>query len=287
MRFIKLFSLLLVVFTTLNGCEAKIPNAKTETFKVWGNCGMCKKTIEKAVAIKKEAKGVWNQDTKMILLTFDSTKTNADALLKRIASVGYDNDKFIAPDEAYNKRPECCHYERKPLPISKVEVKEVVKQDIQKETVKATPAIEINTNQLKKVFDNYFAIKNALVKADSKTASAKAKELLATINAVKMENLTAEEHTVWMKVKDNLANDTKNIQENKDVEKQRTYFTTLSKNMYALVKVSKQATTTYYQHCPMYNDGKGANWLSTEKEIKNPYYGSQMLNCGSVEETIK
>jgi hypothetical protein len=37
----------------------------------------------------------------------------------------------------------------------------------------------------------------------------------------------------------------------------------------------------------MYNNGKGADWLSKEKEIKNPYYGSQMLNCGSVEETIK
>jgi len=37
----------------------------------------------------------------------------------------------------------------------------------------------------------------------------------------------------------------------------------------------------------MYNDGKGANWLSTENGVKNPYYGSQMLNCGKTIETIK
>jgi len=61
----------------------------------------------------------------------------------------------------------------------------------------------------------------------------------------------------------------------------------LSKNMYELIKVSKSETPVYYQHCPMANDGKGANWLSKENAIKNPYYGSQMLTCGSIVETIK
>ena len=102
-----------------------------------------------------------------------------------------------------------------------------------------------------------------------------------------MENLTTEEHTVWMKVNNDLAFDAGHIQESKDAEHQRSHFSTLSKNIYSLIKVSKQTTTTYYAHCPMYNNGKGANWLSSEKEIKNPYYGSQMLTCGSVEETIK
>jgi hypothetical protein len=57
--------------------------------------------------------------------------------------------------------------------------------------------------------------------------------------------------------------------------------------MYALMKVSKQETPTYYQFCPMANDGKGANWLSKENAVKNPYYGNQMLTCGKVVETIK
>jgi hypothetical protein len=61
----------------------------------------------------------------------------------------------------------------------------------------------------------------------------------------------------------------------------------LSENMYALIKVSKTETPTYYQFCPMANDGKGANWLSKENAVKNPYYGSQMLTCGKVVETIK
>ena len=113
MNYIKNLAILLVAFTLLIGCEAKIENAKTETFKVWGNCSMCKETIEKAANINGEAEGKWNKDSKMFLLTYDSTKTNADAILKRVADVGYDNDKYGASDESYAKRPKCCHYKRK------------------------------------------------------------------------------------------------------------------------------------------------------------------------------
>jgi hypothetical protein len=144
-----------------------------------------------------------------------------------------------------------------------------------------------DVSQLKAVFDNYFAVKDALVKTDGNTSSTKAKELLTAINAVKMDKLTTEEHTVWMKVMKDLAFDTEHIEETKDAGHQRDHFTSLSKNMYALIKVSKQETTIYYQNCPMYNDGKGANWLSKESTIKNPYYGSQMLSCGKTVETIK
>ena len=53
------------------------------------------------------------------------------------------------------------------------------------------------------------------------------------------------------------------------------------------MKASKLKNAIYYQHCPMANDGKGANWLSKEEEIKNPYFGSMMLSCGKTIETLK
>ena len=99
--------------------------------------------------------------------------------------------------------------------------------------------------------------------------------------------MTTEEHTVWMKVMKDLAFDAEHIAETKDVGHQRDHFTSLSDNIYKLIKVSKQETSVYYQHCPMFNDGKGANWLSKENAIKNPYYGSSMLSCGKTTETIK
>ena len=57
--------------------------------------------------------------------------------------------------------------------------------------------------------------------------------------------------------------------------------------MYELIKVSKHTEIIYYQQCPMYNDGKGANWLSKESVIKNPYFGSMMISCGKTVETLK
>ena len=90
-----------------------------------------------------------------------------------------------------------------------------------------------------------------------------------------------------MKVMKELTANAEKIAASKDVAKQREIFALLSKNMYELVKVSKQETPVYYQHCPMYNNGKGANWLSKENIVKNPYYGSKMLSCGKTVETIE
>ena len=72
---------------------------------------MCKETIETAAHKKGEAKAEWDKDTKIVSLTFDSAKTNADAILKRIAYSGYDNLKFLAPDDVYAKLPDCCQYD--------------------------------------------------------------------------------------------------------------------------------------------------------------------------------
>jgi hypothetical protein len=102
-----------------------------------------------------------------------------------------------------------------------------------------------------------------------------------------MNKLSAQEHTAWMKVMKDLAANAASISTSKDVAKQRNGLAALSGNIYELAKVSKQAVPVYYQHCPMYNGGKGANWLSKENVIKNPFYGSQMLSCGSTVETIK
>ena len=282
MKSIKLL-MAMCVSLSFTACNAQIKNAKTTTVKIYGNCGMCESTIEKAGNIKKVAEVDWNKDTKLASITYDSTKTNQDEILKRIALAGYDSDKFLAPDDVYAKLPECCLYERVNKPVAKAEPKTET-HDHSSHTA-STEMQEVN--QLKSVFENYFALKDALVKSDGNLASAKAKELLNALNAVQMNKLSNEEHTVWMKVMKDLIFDTEHIEETKDVGHQRDHFNTLSDNMYQLLKVSKQETPTYYQHCPMANKGKGANWLSKENAIKNPYYGSQMLTCGSTVETIK
>lgn len=280
-----------VVLLSTTACQSQISNAKTETVKVFGNCGMCETTIEKAANKKKISKADWNVDTKMASITYDSKKTTLDAVLKNIALSGYDNQSFLAPDAAYNKLPDCCKYDREKKQVAVItqpakDTKNHMQNHGNHQHDGMNNATQ-ETNQLTVVFDNYFALKDALVKTDGNTASAKAKDLETAINAVKMDKLPMNVHTIWMKVLNDLKEDAEHINGTKDISHQRDHFMSLSKNMYELIKVAKPAETVYYQFCPMANDGKGANWLSKESGVKNPYYGSQMLTCGKTVETIK
>jgi hypothetical protein len=137
------------------------------------------------------------------------------------------------------------------------------------------------------VFDNYFAVKDALTKNDSKTAAAKATALQKSIMAVPMDKMSSAQHDLWMKVHKALQADAGKIVGTTKLEQQRANFASLSGNMQQLVKAFNPDGTVYVQHCPMFNKNKGANWLSREKTIKNPYYGPAMLSCGSTVETIK
>lgn len=269
--------IIILLSSTLSGCEAQVKNTKTTSAKVYGNCEMCQKTIETAAYKKGIARGEWNKDTKTLSLTFDSTKTNTDELLKLVAYAGYDNEQFFAPDEAYAKLPECCQYERPKKGTTSI---------TQQSSTNNTAVSQINS-PLSEVFSAYFALKDALTKDDGSTAAAKAKELYKAIDAAKMDAMKPEQHTVWMKYQQKLSYDAEHIKGVTETEHQREHFVSLSKNMYEVMKVFKADVPVYYQHCPMANDGKGADWLSLEEKISNPYMGKQMPTCGKTIETIK
>ena len=278
-----------IIVLLSNTAIAQIKNATTEQVKIYGNCGMCETKIEKAGNIKKIANVDWNHETQMATLTYDAKKTNQDEILKRIALVGYDSDKFLAPDDVYNNLHGCCQYDR----VAKVPVKEDNKTTASSEDHSNHNHSEMITtevqkdNQLKVIFDNYFLLKDALIASDGTKTALASKELLTAINNVKMDKLEMESHMVWMKVVNTIKEDAEHIADTKDVKHQRDHFTTLSKDIYSLIKASKYETPVYYQFCPMFNDGKGANWLSKENAVKNPYYGSMMLSCGKTVEIIK
>ncbi|MFH6997418.1 DUF3347 domain-containing protein [Flavobacterium sp. FlaQc-57] len=274
----------ITILLSIVSFAAPIKNAKVINAKIYGNCEMCKTTIEKAGNIKNIVSVNWDENTKIAAITYNQKKTNQDEILKRIALAGYDSEQFLAPADAYAKLPKCCQYERTnkvavPMKESKMDME---KMDHSQHTTAVRPDAQ-QDSPFKTIFDNYFELKDALVKTDSKTTAIKSKELLTAINAVKMDNLKPKEHTAWMNVMKSLATDAKNISETQDIKKQRESFKSLSKNTYDLIKTTNQPQPVYYNHCPMVD----ANWLSKESGIKNPYYGSQMLSCGSTIETIK
>lgn len=286
----KIWMIVIVLLSSVSSF-AQISNSQTETVKIYGNCDMCKATIEKAGNIKKVAAVAWNEKTKMAEITYNSKETNTDEILKRIALAGYDNEKFLAPDDVYAKLPECCHYDRALKPVAKSHGHNAPAQNEHSahnhaEMGHTKEMAKQNATELKAVFDNYFLLKDALVKTDAGAASSNAAQLAKAIKAVEMTKLSTGEHTVWMNVMKELTANTEKVAEAKDISKQREGFVLLSKSMYDLAKVSKQDVPVYYQHCPMYNNGKGANWLSKQSAIKNPFYGAQMMTCGSTVETI-
>jgi len=90
----------------------KVETTKT-SFGVRGNCGMCKKTIEKAASgVKGVTSAVWDVDKKKIDITFDPSKTDELAIHNAIATSGYDTEKATAKEATYNKLPGCCQYDR-------------------------------------------------------------------------------------------------------------------------------------------------------------------------------
>ncbi len=96
------------------GVKTSIENGiTTATFKVWGNCSMCKKTIEKSLKVEGVTKANWNVDSKMISVSYQAGKITLDQIQKNIAAAGYDNVAYKGNDKAYDKLHECCQYERK------------------------------------------------------------------------------------------------------------------------------------------------------------------------------
>ena len=85
----------------------------TSTFKVWGNCDMCKETIETSLKVDGIIKADWNVDSKIMTVEFDIAKISLDQIQKHIAAVGYDNDTYKGDDKAYSELADCCQYDRK------------------------------------------------------------------------------------------------------------------------------------------------------------------------------
>lgn len=80
------------------------------TFKVSGNCEMCKTRIEKAASGVKGVKSVyWDIQTKLLRVDFDK-EVKTEEIHKAVAKAGHDTDKIKADNKTYKSLPECCKY---------------------------------------------------------------------------------------------------------------------------------------------------------------------------------
>jgi copper chaperone CopZ len=114
-KMIRIPSVIILVALLFSGVAMKAQTSamKEETFKVKGNCEMCKKTIEKALnAIDGVKSAKWNVETKIINVKFDTKKLSLARVKGAIAAAGYDSEGYKASDQAYEKLHKCCQYDR-------------------------------------------------------------------------------------------------------------------------------------------------------------------------------
>lgn len=152
------------------------------------------------------------------------------------------------------------------------------------ETVITTSQSSFSINE---IVSGYLKIKNALVKDDSKGAANGSKTLYATLNSLNSKSLDAKLKKEYLDIADDAKEHAEHIGDNPGkIEHQREHFAMLSKDINDLIKTFGTTQKLYQDYCPMYDEGKSGYWISETKEIKNPYYGSQMLTCGSVKKTF-
>ena len=141
---------------------------------------------------------------------------------------------------------------------------------------------------LQPLYKNYFDFKDALTKDDFNTAKKALLEFEKSLDKINMSVFKGASHNVWMSYQTELKKNTLHATHSKDIKELRMPFEPISNVMIAMTKAFNPLTeTAYVQFCPMANSDKGANWLSKENKVVNPYFGASMLKCGEVKETIK
>ena len=145
----------------------------------------------------------------------------------------------------------------------------------EKDSIKSQDTLAVlKDNITQQVYKHYNHLKDALVSSDSAEAKKAGNELAEALGQIKGCESTAMV--------------AKKIGSSTNINDQRADFIPLSSDIIALIKHTEISSgKIYVQYCPMADNNKGAYWLSSASEIKNPYYGDEMLNCGETKEEIK
>lgn len=147
-------------------------------------------------------------------------------------------------------------------------------------------------SSFEKVLNTYYTLRDALVAGDTAQANIASSTLISAVSEIKLDELknvdtaniiipTAKTYT------EGIANESKGLLGETDIEQKRKDFQLISSGLFDLVRtVRYDKEKVYMLHCPMAFNNAGADWLSNTKEIKNPYFGSRMLRCGSVVDSV-
>ncbi|MDA3616672.1 DUF3347 domain-containing protein [Polluticaenibacter yanchengensis] len=142
---------------------------------------------------------------------------------------------------------------------------------------------QIANFSIEPIIKDYLDLKNALAADNTKSAASTGKQLLGTLKKMELKTMVASKQKEYMEITDNAKENAEHIGDNEGkIAHQREHLASLSKDIADLIDLFGSTQKLFLDYCPDYNSGQGAVWISETKEIKNPYYGSEMVSCGIV-----
>lgn len=139
--------------------------------------------------------------------------------------------------------------------------------------VDSTETVSFQDAALDDLYRHYEALRDALI--DSNPQEARIAALL--LSEASTTSKTQPSLTQWSNA----------IIDSQQIYDQRTAFYEMSKILMDYIKTNGTHNgNLFIAHCPMAFDDKGAEWISTEKAIRNPYFGEEMLECGMIQDTL-
>lgn len=141
---------------------------------------------------------------------------------------------------------------------------------------------------LQALFGQYIQLKDALVADDFDTAMKEARLFNEVLLQIDRSWFEERGHSRWMTQSEQLTKDITMMLGASEIESARSTFISLSVVMIEVAQTFRPLEQPLYvQHCPMANSNQGADWMSLEKDIENPYFGAMMLKCGEVKQEIQ
>lgn len=265
---------------------AQFKNQPTKEIQISTFSKECRTSIEKQINKKNIAQITWASTDNSSVITYVPSKISEDSLLKELALLGYDNALYLAPGDTYASLAENCKYTRDFVrkPVHKG-------HDSHAHSSSEVSGHSSTTTQHATEFDavmsQYMALKNALIKGNQGSAKIAAEQLTKELEQFNWKAQTNTVNEKWQTTKNKVLEQLKQIQLTQQLETQRQYLGPLSNELYPIIQQMPMSKTIYYQACPMYNNGKEANWFSYDSAIQNPFYGNKMLSCGSTINTLK
>ncbi|MBX3252762.1 MAG: DUF3347 domain-containing protein [Chitinophagaceae bacterium] len=166
------------------------------------------------------------------------------------------------------------------------------KEETPVEVKPASVLTDVFNTSFEGVLDSYYALRDALVADDTEAANTAASRLAEASDGLKLEELKAADTNnvvipTAQTYTSGISSECKGLLGEKSIEAKRKAFQMISGNLFDLTRTVRYTQAKIYLlTCPMAFNNTGADWLSSSTEIKNPYFGKDMLTCGSVKDSV-